>query len=317
MSYVGTKTKSDWSAVRAGYQETIDFIHEHNPRKKFFLTGVIVKPLSAEYILARARKRPVRQEILGKFESALRNKALAYMGGFSTIHLDVNGELIDIQGMYELLHAIVSTNGEAELNIHLGMPCGLINDFGVTRINREPIISTPVKIDPPPKEPEYEVPYSCKALALIMGYKADLLKKQLRDKKGKYTERQAADWCEKNDSPLLEECMDNARLAKSSSRYLTDSEWSALRYILSEKDVDSARTFFAVLFSYLRDNIALNDIHPITTLVNKFTNITSFNNKGPLERMAMVIIAWNAYREGAYLAKLDWDADKEEFPKAK
>lgn len=312
MSYVGTKTSTGWAAIRAGYQDTVDFIHGHNPKNKFFLTGVIVKTLVAEYVLGRARKRPLRQELLGKFESALRNRAMTYMGGFSTIHLDVNGELIDIQGVYELMHAVINTGAGVEMNIHFGMPCGLINDFGITRVSKTPAVVVPERIEAP-KEPEYKAPYSCKALALVMGYKGGLLKKQLIDRKGKYTERQATDWCEKNDSPLLKECMDNATLAKK-SKYLTNSEWSALRYILSGIDVDDARAFFGILFSYMRNSIALGDTHPITMLVNKFTTLTE---RSSLERMALVVMAWNAYRDKTPLVKLDWDMNEEEFPKAK
>lgn len=316
MSYVGTKTKNDWALIRAGYQETVDFIHAHNPRQKFFLTGIKFKPLSAEYVLARARKRPVRQEVLDKFEDGLREGKIAYMGAFSTVHLDTNGELVDIQHIYELLHAVINTRISAELNVHMGIPCGLINDI---RVVREKSGTTPdkveqPKIDPPPKEPEYEPPYSYKALGLIMAYNKDLLKRQLLEDKSKFTLKQIAKWCKENDSPLLEECMYNATLAKK-SKFLTDAEWSALRYIFTLVSVEDSRAFFAMLNSYIRDIIELDDFHPITLVVNRFTNIVSSYNK-PIERMAAVVIAWNAYRSKSSLVKLDWDSDKQEFPKA-
>lgn len=310
MSYVG-KAKADWTSIRSGYQDTVDFIHEHNPRNKFFLNGVYIKSIAAEYLLTRARKRPVRQDILEKFEDALRKRVLMYMGGFSTIHIDKNGEMVDIQGMYELLHAIINTNSSVEMNICLGIDCGLINHLSVIRMdNKYP--ATPVAEKVVPREPEYEMKYPHKAIRLVMAYQAGSMKKQLGKGSGKVTEKDAIGWCKRYDTVLLGQCMGAIGMSGNSRKYLTKTEWNALRYITAKEDSDDSITFFEAL----NCSRSLSKDNPITALRNKFTSMMSYNYSGPIERMAFVLLAWNAYRNSEKVNDLLWDADKEEFPKA-
>lgn len=309
MSYAGAKTKTDWIAIRSGYQDTVDFIHEHPPRNKFLLSGVHIKPISAEYILTRARKRPVRQETLERFESALRKGTLAYMGGFSTIHFDVNGELIDIQGIYELMYAIISTKISAEMNIHFGIPCSLINGFGIVRVDKSiaEAIPTLTKEEPTvPKVPEYVAKYPCKAIQLIMAIIGGNIAVG-------YNRKQSAVWEKANDSELLEQCIaEGEATSKASGRFLTASEWGALRYVTASIDTDDSNTFFTLL----RSSLVMSDNHPVSILKRQFSIGSNFVARDYIYRMALVILAWNVLRTGE-LRAIQWDEGKEEFPKAK
>lgn len=312
MSYVGTKSNADWAVIKSGKEETVDFIHSRNPRSKFSLIPVYVKAPLAQYILSRARPRELNSDILDRFENAIQGDKLVWAGGFSGIHLDANGELIDIQHIQELMHAIISTQGSVEMGIYFGIPCGLINDFKVYKDKKPEPTQQFTKVEV--KKPEYVMPYPSRGVALVMAYNAGTMKNQL-DKLGKkkFTTHQATEWTKDNDNGLLKECMygrtgDN--IGRSMNRFLASTEINALRYITALVNPDKSREFFGLIHM----NFSPSPAHPVTALKNKMSS-GSAHTQGTVARMAWVIEAWNAWRSGFAITELTW-SDRENFPKA-
>ena len=109
MSYAGTKSKVDWATIRQGKGEAVDFIDSHNLSAKFLFSGMHVKWPVAEFLLERIRDRELDEEAISRWQIALGEGRVKYVGAFSTIHIDTDGYVVDIQHMYELLKAICIT----------------------------------------------------------------------------------------------------------------------------------------------------------------------------------------------------------------
>jgi hypothetical protein len=310
MSYVGLGI--DWRIIKNGLQEFVDFMENHDHRRKMFLTPVYLKDLGAKYLRTLCSDRPLNEEFVARYEELIRDGRLAYLGGYSTIHIDTKKRVIDKQCFYELLQAIINCKGSVELNIHLGIVPGSLDGVKVVREAVPQVEAPVVRVAPPVvKAPVYVPKYSHKAIAAIMAYEDNKVVKHME--KGCYTKAKTSAWEKLNDNALLREAMTskgNNRAYNRSGHFLSELLWSAVRYITSVEHQDVSRDFFTLLES---DSV-FGAMHPITALRNKFASPASYASNNPGLRIASVIIAWNAYRDNVECGRIDWDQDKEEFP---
>lgn len=313
MSYAGLGI--NWSQLKAdGGQEVVEFIKKHNPKNRFFLTGCQIKKPLAEYLLGRwATKRPLKTEVLEKLKAALLRKSIAYLGGFSTIHLDVRGNLVDLQHVPELLTAIVETKGSLEYNLHLGIEAQYIEDFRIVVPQAEegtiPEPQKMVKVES--VKAVYVMPYPIRPISLSLALLMGAMKQQVGGKKVAVTEKAAIQWCEKNDNDLLRlSISEGNNISRATSRFLTPSEWSAIRYVTAITDLTASSMFFDTL----RSESPIAQTHPIAVLKKKFDSTHVYAAHTSLIRLATAVVAWNAYRAGQQLLDIVWTEDME-FPK--
>lgn len=301
----------------------IEFLKFKGFKSFFLLTGIYAGTKMANYLLSLARKEDkVNEEAVQYWIGVIKAGKMFYYGGHSTIHIDDEGYLMD---WHEKLSAIARCGITdrrlmPSINIHLGMFAFL---HSTIRANETPVAPVQAFKSVPsidsstkevltkfvvPKVPEYVAKYPSKSISLIMAM-------LVGDITVKYNRKQTAIWEEKNDSSLLEECLqEGERLSKVSARFLTATEWGALRYITTANYEDESSVFFTLIQAETR----LKPAHPISMLRHQFGVSSNYVARDFIYRMNLVIKAWNSYATKTDLSTNwhVWDRDKEAFPKA-
>lgn len=301
--------------IKSSEEATIQFI-KAKQGVFFMLNGVSIGSKVANYLLSLCRKEDkVHEEAVIYWMGVMKDNKFYYYGGHSTIHIDVEGKLMD---WHEKLSALarLGPGYKVSVNVHLGMFVFL---HSIIRANETPIApmqvfkSIPSIVEEPkyikvvPKEAEY-VAKCPKAAAIIMAMGTG-------DFNLKSYKKMAATWEKQNNPVLLYEYMgdnEGERLSKISTRFLTATEWNALRYLTALADADASNIFFTLIQAEAR----LNPTHPIVKLRAQIGNSSNYVSRDYVYRMALVIKAWNSYTSGL-AAEIEWDRDKEEFPKIK
>lgn len=97
-------------------------------------------------------------------------------------------------------------------------------------------------------------------------------------------------------------------------RLISGQTIAGMHYVLKQINESQADDFI----NKLVEGTNLTKQSPITMLREKFINDTRAKRKmGQTEKIALIVKAWNLYREDKKVSILKWDADREEFPKAK
>lgn len=237
----------------------------------------------------------------------MKAKEYYYMGGYSSIHLDWDGHLIDC---HNRLAAIASTGIVARFDIHTHMNPDMRS---IIRANEGIIPAATIIPVAKVVEPKEELKYSPRPIRLIMSLESGVLKKGLLSGRISFRLDKVAEWIKENDSELLENSIaEGDGLSTATGRFLTSSEWSAIRYCTAKVDADDSSMFFAML----RNKYPLSGSHPITILKKKFGATHVYADSSSIVRMATAIIAWNYYRTETPLVDIVWTEDME-FPKIK
>lgn len=299
----------------------IEFLKFKGFKSFFLLTGIYAGTKMANYLLSLARKEDkVNEEAVQYWMGVIKSGKMFYYGGHSTIHIDDEGYLMD---WHEKLSAIARCGITdrrlmPSVNIHLGMFAFLHSTIKANETPVAPVqafksipsIDNSIKEMPTPiipKVPEYVAKYPSKSISLIMAMQAG-------DINIKYNRKLTAIWEKKNDSPLLEECLqEGERLSKVSTRFLTATEWGALRYITAISNEDESSVFFTLIQAEAK----LNPTHSITKLRQQFGMSPNYVSRDNFYRMGVVIRAWNSYITKETYSGLGYDPSKEEFPKVK
>lgn len=298
----------------------IEYIKDFNKGKLFLFSGAYVGSKLANYLLTlKPREEAIDEKVVQYWMGVLKNSRMYYFGAHSTIHIDAEGKLMD---WYERLSAIarsglIDRKTMPMINLHFGILPFLRPHMRSSEYPRPPLsIYTAnavspvefVKVEAPiVKEPEYVAKYPSKAISFIMALQAG-------DVRLKYNRKQSAVWEKENDSPLLEECLqEGERLSKISTRFLTATEWGALRYVTAFNHEDESSVFFTLIQAEAK----LNPTHSITKLRQQFGMSPNYVSRDNFYRMGVVIGAWNSYISKETYSGLGYDPSKEEFPKVK
>lgn len=307
-------------AIISSEDTIIEYIKDFNKGKLFLFSGAYVGSKLANYLLAlKPREEAIDEKVVQYWMGVLKNSRMYYFGAHTTIHIDSEGKLMD---WYERLSAIarsgiVDRRHMPMVNLHFGILPFLRPHMRSSEYPRPPLsVYTAdalvpvefVKVEAPMvKEPEYIAKYSSKAISLIMAMQAG-------DINIKYNRKLTTKWEKEKDSPLLEECLqEGERLSKVSTRFLTATEWGALRYITAISNEDESSVFFTLI----QAEVKLNPIHSITKLRQQFGMSPNYVSRDNFYRMGVVIRAWNSYITKETYSGLGYDPSKEEFPKVK
>lgn len=305
-------------AIISSEDTIIEYIKDFNKGKLFLFSGAYVGSKLANYLLTlKPREEAIDEKVVQYWMGVLRNSRMYYFGAHTTIHIDSEGKLMD---WYERLSAIarsgiVDRRHMPMVNLHFGILPFLRPHMRSSEYPRPPLsvytadALVPVefiKVEAPVvKEPEYAAKYSPKTIVLIMAIQAG-------DINLKYNRKQAAVWEKENDSPLLEECLqEGERLSKVSARFLTATEWGALRYVTAVNHEDESSVFFTLIQAETR----LKPTHPISKLRHQFGVSSNHVARDYTYRMALVATAWSYYiNKDELTAQWEKVVKPEEFP---
>lgn len=294
-------------AILESEDSIIEFLGQFNKESLFLLSGAYVGSKLANYLLTlKPKNELIDEKVVEYWVECIKQNKFYYSGGHSTIHFDNEGKIMD---WYERLCAIARCGITDRrlmpmVNFHFGIFPFLRPTMRAAEFPKPPVsifTAPPVQlVEVEPIIPKYQPKYSGKAISLIMAI-------GVGDITISYSRRQSTAWEETNDSPLLAECIsDGRRLDRPSDRFLTASEWAALRYTTALVDADDSSMFF----SLIANKVSLGVTHPLSLLRDDFTYHSDKNSQF---KMSLVINAWNAFRtERDYIQ--DWNGG--EFPKA-
>lgn len=213
-----------------------------------------------------------------------------------------------LDGQHRLL-AVVASGMQQTWNIQTGLPDETFKtmDIGKTRTGGDTVAVMGFK--------HHNVMAS--AIRLVALYNKMKQKRFSPQTNFSLTNAEIAEWLEKNGGERIQECVRQGCGFYSQSRFINQSVYAGLLYIFGNKNKEEAELFFTLLAS--GENIGSNNYSMIYLLRQKLINIAaskfSFKNAG--EKNALIIKAWNYFRDSREIKSLTWQSDREDFPLAK
>lgn len=309
-----TKVKSFWSIIKEdGAAQAARWIDTRRDKSlRFYLTDVMLKAPLAQYLLGKwKRNRELDRTIVDRAKELISSNNFGYLAGFSVIHVDTQGYLIDIMSVPEILQAVVETNGTIYYHIHLGTDRVTLEGWynRIIRRNETEEKSTE-KVEEPTKL-KYEMPCTHQMVMYIMAFENDTIGKQIAGK-GKFTREDAEKWVRAHPSKeiLADFFREGNNVSRASESFMTASEWGALRYITAKEDLSASTMFFLAI----KNNLPLSEDDPIEVLKRKFKAQHVYATHRATIRMATAIIAWRLFRDKTTRKDIVWTEDQE-FPK--
>lgn len=109
-----------------------------------------------------------------------------------------------------------------------------------------------------------------------------------------------------NANPAVHRSAQIAAQIRSTFRPAPQSMVGTAHFLTQRIDLGDAAEFFAML----RNGAGLSDGHPVLALRNRLTNAVAMNERIPDGvKLNMVLRAWNAFRDGESLARMQMTAD--------
>lgn len=136
--------------------------------------------------------------------------------------------------------------------------------------------------------------------------------------KHKMSNTEILKWIDRHDAKeALEKYAQIAVRLYGASRFLSHSTYCAFLYIFGNKNRDRAIDFFETLAS--GENISASHRSSIFLLRKRLidTQLKSIRMSNQDEKWALLIKAWNAFRDNRELKQLSYNPDNEPFPVAK
>lgn len=262
----------------------------------------ITTTLAQELLNMNDHNRPIKQVIVEKYAYDMKNDLWQYTG--DTIKISKTGNLLD--GQHRLL-AIQQSGKPQHFNIQTGLEDESFDvmDIGKLRTGGDIIAIMGYK--------NHNV--FAGAVRLVALYQRTRLDKSFTMASSfnmRNTEITA--WIEKHGGEKIDECVQIGVQCYSRSKICTPSTYAAFMYILGGKNWEQARTFFEMFSS--GENISSTNYSMIYLLRQKLINMmaSKLTFKNSYEKHALIIKAWNYFRDKREIKQLTWQSDKELFP---
>lgn len=273
-----------------------------NPKRLQVFEGVRVTPSLARKLLElNTSNRPLSAKRVKAFSEQMTKGNWRFTG--DTLKISKTKKLLD--GQYRL-SSIVESNTSQTYNIQIGLPDEVFDvlDTGKNRnasdimaIAGYPlygILSGAIKL---------VISYDKNKLGLIHGARAS-------------TNRDVSEWPERHDMKLMQECAQmGSHLYNTGIRVFAPSTYAGFLYLFARKNKDMAFSFFNKLasgedISFLRDS----SIYLLREKLISMLTSPKLNRYTQQEKYALLIKAWNAYRNKDDIRRLSW-RDDERFPR--
>jgi len=251
----------------------------------------ITPSVAADYLKHNTHNRPLRKDYVTELAMTMRRGEWSLNG--ETIKFAKNGTLLDGQ---HRLSAIVESRVPVDLVVIRDVDD---NAFATIDMNRKRTAADALAIAGFPNE---------KLVAASVRLILQLAEDPITFRQS-YSHTQIKEWCD----AYFEELSRFIPLGRmvSKSNMCESSMVVALAYYFTQKDANATQTFFA----RVADGVGLHERSPIGALRSRLTaNATSPAKLPRTDVVALIIKAWNAYREGRDMEVIAWRSD-EGFPK--
>jgi hypothetical protein len=256
--------------------------------------------LAADFLQNNIANRPINNGALRKYVRQIRANQWPFAG--DNIKISNTGKLLD--GQHRLL-AIQETGITKSFNLQTGLSDETFSsmDIGRNRTAGDAIAIKGYK--------NWNVVAS--ALKIIMSYGTGGLAQKAAGSENKFSNHDLVTYLEtKVDKDLLEECATLGNRCYQSAKFFSAGSYAGFLYLFSQYDGQAAREFFDYLTS--GENISKSKYSMIYFLREKLIKyITSNSRLQTIDKWALLIKSWNAYRKGKEVAYLAWQS-KEDFP---
>lgn len=286
------------------------FHDSHSWKKTTCFSNISVTPeLASDILTLNTYNRPVKPSTLKPstlklYVENMKKDQWRFNG--DTLRISKTGSLLD--GQHRLL-AISQSGMPQVFNIQTGLED---NSFEVMDIGKNRSAGDVLAV----KGYKYQNVLAG-AIRLVMVYDSMNTGKLKYWPDGlRFTNIQISEWPEKHNIELMVNCVTQAQKMYGRSRILQHNVYAAFYYIFSRKNRESADNFFYMLSS--GEDITANKVSSIYMLRQRLINM--LNSRLALrnvsEKYAIIIKAWNFYRDDKEVKKLSYAPDQEEFPKA-
>lgn len=267
--------------------------------------NILISPeLAGELLALNSKNRPVKDAKVKEYTEAMKSGKWLFNG--DSIRITNEGVIVD--GQKKLL-AVIKSGTTQTFNIQTGLDpeCFNVIDIGQPRSASDVVAVMGHKN-------HHIIAGACK---LIIAHLNGGIYKMIQGYKGsKTSQADIYDFITKiektPDMDLLQECAINGARCAYKFKGFSGSNYTAFMYLFAKKDRDSSFVFFHLLSS--GENISSTYCSMIYLLRNKLIlNQTGNTRLQTLDKYALLIKSWNAFRKRKEGKQLSWQP-KEEFP---
>lgn len=283
--------------------QTVEKIRTNLKKLEVFSSVKITPGVAKELLEMNTDNRPVKNRHVRDLTDLMKKGEWRFTG--DTLRFSKTGRLLD--GQHRLM-AIVASNTSQVYNIQTGLEDDV---FDVIDTGKNRHASDVLAIQ------GYKNPGLLQAaIKLVIAYdNQQLHKTKSLESIHRPTNHEVGTWLHKKDEPLMLECVERGSQLYNKTRFLAPGTYAGFLYILCRKNKEMAIEFFDKFVT--GEHITSTKDSPIYILRQKFINMQAARARVPTdERYALVLKAWNFYRDGVEIKRLSWN-NEESFPKAK
>lgn len=266
--------------------------------------AVTVTPHIAREILGMNEgNRPLSHRMVRHYAAQMNKKQWKYTG--DTIKISKTGRLLDGQ---HRLNAIAQSGFSQKYNIQTGLSDEIFDvlDTGKGRTAADALAI---------KGHTSSTTLSG-AIKLVYTYERKQMGRSDNvEKFERATNHDVATWEEYHNIEMMKECVEAGGRFYSKIKLFSPATYAGFCYLFARKNKEQAFDFFTKLST--GEDISATQGSPIYVLRQKMINLQIAGKRASVdERYALLIKAWNAYREGTVIKRISW-GDDEAFPKIK
>lgn len=268
--------------------------------RKVYQEVTITPHIAKEMLQYNTKNRAIKRANLQNLVEQMKRGEFKYSG--DSIRFSRTGELLDGQ---HRLEAIIESDTRQKMMVVTGLDPEVFTVID-TGSNRRATDIMSIK-------GHKNAGVIAGAMRLVLLYE----RKALGSSHGNYsknkmvTNTDIAEWENTHSMPLMEECVDLGSRCYLKARFFSPSTYAGLAYLFARKNRQMAFDFMEKLSG--GEGISHDVDSPIYVLRQRLINMKE-KKVGSAEKYALVLKAWNYYREGAKVKRLLW-GDQEVFPK--
>ena len=273
---------------------------EQNYKKLTVLENVKVSPQLAEELLKRnITNRPVKRATVNFYAGEMKKNNWQFNG--DAIRISKMGKLLD--GQHRLI-AIIESETTQTYNIQLGLEDESFDvmDIGKVRNGTDTLAVA-----------GYKHPGTvAAAVKIVSKYDAGKLQHDKMLKQAdRLTNHEMKKWLQTHKEDLIIRCAERAGKFTRATNFLNAGTYCAFDYMFSRKNEAKSIEFFTLLSSGI--SVSPTENPAIYLMRQKLINMKGLV-VDPVSRHALLIKAWNAFKQGKEIKRLHW-AMEEDFPK--
>lgn len=283
----------------------VDEIKENLKKKHTYQDVKITPAMAAELLELNINNRPLKARTVAFYAEEIKKGRWLQNG--DSIRFSRDGRLIDGQ---HRLSAIILADAPIVTDIKTGLDdeAFAVIDAGKNRTVADVVAIAGYK----------DSGVLSYAIKMIMAYDCGTMAKGTKtvEKTQRKTPKDVLDWLEQKGDKVIIDCITSAKQYHKDFNKIMTPNYAGFLYLFSRKNIHQAKDFFSMLST--GENISKSKNSAIYLLRQKLINYSGVanSNMDVVNKYALIIKAWNFWREGREVGRLYWSTD-EEFPKIK